>query len=446
MLTHYLISQPRINLLKNHRVNFTGGIIINTPYNAIGNNYLTDNGYIVGAGYNANLFNNKWKFNVASNYQQGNSFVSYYKRLNGAHTSKIKVARETSIDIVNTLNSYQSYIDTGILQQNLTSTNTLNFNTDKRRSNFTPGLFYNINIYDTINFHNRGLNFSISDYDFSKNLQLAVNTRIGLSNWYHHDPVEYFNTSNSLYVRYKTFSTNVFYKNWTNSPSTILITNQTGKTPQDLRLSFSHQYLFKNKIFLLRTNFSYFYSNINHRQAINFTPTFNYYTYSGWRFQIRSSLTYNSSRFEQIANENSPDYLKGGAELSKTSNSSVSFSIGIRKDFGILMPGKENKYHNAVLKSFYDINGNGVMDGNEKPIPNVVVSLGETQVLTNEFGTAVIQNVSPDVKQFIAISLEDLKGWFPLIEDSIAVLESKEVMIPFVKGIKVIGKNKLRSR
>ena len=89
---------------------------------------------------------------------------------------------------------------------------------------------------------------------------------------------------------------------------------------------------------------------------------------------------------------------------------------------------------------FFDVNGNGVKDRNERVYENVVVKLGDDEVITNEEGGAKVLNAKAGLNKLDVMPLDEVTAWFANISDSILLTKGKTIAIPFVKGVKIKGK------
>ncbi len=54
-------------------------------------------------------------------------------------------------------------------------------------------------------------------------------------------------------------------------------------------------------------------------------------------------------------------------------------------------------------------------------------------------GKATLSNADPGNFEYNVLSLENLKGWFPVTGDSLKFFKDEIINIPFVKGVKIYG-------
>jgi len=114
--------------------------------------------------------------------------------------------------------------------------------------------------------------------------------------------------------------------------------------------------------------------------------------------------------------------------------------VGIRKEFGIPIPKTKQKYCTVKFIAFYDLNGDNKRNPNEELLENVVLQLGEWEVITNKNGESLLKNIPVGNYYFNAFSIPDIKGWFPHINDTLLLTSSGKIFVPFTRGIKVTGK------
>jgi len=184
---------------------------------------------------------------------------------------------------------------------------------------------------------------------------------------------------------------------------------------------------------------SYGYVNMNNHHSVNISPELYYFTNSGWRFSINPAYTYYSSKFSTNYND-LPSYVSyEDWEFQRYSHDNFLVSVGVKKDFGIPIPTTYNKFANMGFVAFYDLNGNNVKDEDEPGIENIVIRVGDWNIITKSNGRASLKNAEPGNFEYTVLSLENLKGWFPLADDSLKIFKDEIINIPFVKGVKIYG-------
>jgi hypothetical protein len=211
-----------------------------------------------------------------------------------------------------------------------------------------------------------------------------------------------------------------------------------GVTPQALRVSIQNQYQFKNQHFIMENVLTYNYNNRFNGHNIGVYPQFFYYTNSGWRFGLQGNYNYSSSNYSSIYdsyNVNNPVNGNRGS----TANSNFNVSVSIKKDFGIPIPFIKSKHATNKIIAFYDVNGNNIREKDEPTMENVILRFGNNEVITNKDGEAEMANVPIGRYPFSVIALDKMEGWFANVEDSVAVMNSGTIYVPYVRGVKVYG-------
>jgi hypothetical protein len=181
---------------------------------------------------------------------------------------------------------------------------------------------------------------------------------------------------------------------------------------------------------------NYNYSTV-HGSNLNIYPELFYFTPKGWRFNIYAQFAMfkrgNNEVFYYTLPSETMDYMP-------TWNGSFNMGFGIRKEFGIPIPGTSKNYTSVEFVSFYDLNGDGIKDRDEIEIENIVIRINKkTEVITDAKGRAAINNIEVGTYIWTAFSLEQLDGWFPNIGDSLQLYHGGIVYVPFTKGVRVSG-------
>lgn len=443
LTTNVVSVEPKIRIAKKHHVSFTGAW--STRYNYLDPlNKYTKQGYLMGLGYTSNFFKNIWKFNIRGSYTSKGFGTYGFERWYLNHRSRVRVNKDLEIGLINNYNHYrydkEHYNYVPGLNENYYSFNSLNFYSARYLPGVKPGLFYDIrNQYGT-NFHTRGLNLSYNKYEINTNLQFSFISTFGLSKIVSlQGSKNHFVYKLNTMIRLKNISINGFYIYGPLSPSMVLIKESSHILPQNLRVSVMHQYLFPGEHLVLQTTGSYMYTNVYNHHSFSLSPELYYFTNSGWRFSINPSYTLYTSKFK-ATNIDLPSYaLNNEFEFERHTNDNFLVSIGIKKDFGIPIPTTYKFYSDIEFVAFYDLNGNKVQDQDEPGIENIVIRAGDWDVITNSFGNATLLNADPGKISFDVLSLIDLKGWFPLVNDSLMIFNDDKIYIPFVKGVKIFG-------
>jgi len=421
-----------LNFLKtqNFYLNFST-TVSNPSNNSL--NIPTKIGYFGSLSYSGLFFKNKLNTNQSigqSTKEYGNSNIAriYYNQ-----STRYVINNRLGIVLVNGFNKIDYFTVRPI--SNNTQNNQLSLNISKKNVSLQPQLFYNIYNYPTYSYHSRGLGFNYNIFNPKENIRFSTNIQTGYNR-----PINTIENNDRFFIQwggflfYKTLSVNARYMMMpSNTPS--IETNIGTQTPQSFSASLEHQYLFSNSHFMLQTGVNYYYNNAFNQQSASVYPELYYFTNDGWRFKVNfnynliSGNIYNFSN-QQINADNTSTYV----------NQNIYIGFGIKKEFGIPIPFVKKKNHNVDFVAFYDLNGNGKKDKNEQPVENIVISVASIDVITNENGEARMQNYPSGTWPISAKSLETSETWFANISDSVSILKDRQVMIPFVRGVKIKGK------
>ncbi|MCF8367932.1 MAG: hypothetical protein K9G76_02730 [Bacteroidales bacterium] len=443
LITDVISVSPKVKLAKKHNLNFI--LALSNRKNYLNpNDEFTRQGYMAGAGYTSSFVENKWRFNLRGTYTSQGFGAYGYERYYLNHRSRIAASENLEISINNNYNqynydkSYFNYIPG--YERNFYLFNSVNFYSEKYLKSVKPGLFYDIRNHFGYNFHTRGLNFSYNKYDITKNLQASMINTIGFARIMDEaGKKEHFTYKLSSMIKYHSLSFTGYYNYGPMSPAMVQLKRQTNVIPQTIRFSFIHMHLFKNRHVALQSRASYMYTNVYNHHSVNVSPEIFYFTNSGWRFSLNPTFTFYSSRLRVNTYEVPAYVTEADYEFKRYTNDNFLIAFGVKKDFGIPIPTTFTDFNNVTFAAFYDLNGNKIQDDNEPGIENVVIKVGSWNVITRSDGSASFENADPGHFSFSAFPLEDLKGWFPLIDDTLTIFKDEQVYIPFVKGVKIMG-------
>jgi len=305
-----------------------------------------------------------------------------------------------------------------------------------------PGIFYSKMNISGIRSNAKGAGVDYNLFETVSNLRFSTSLR---GYYYQFEDFnnlpQYFTFQFSSLVQYKTVSANVRYMYGPTGADTNIFSGGLSY-PQNVFLSVQHQYQFSNQRFLLQTNANYSYYNRFYTHSFGIYPELYYTTLSGWRFRLSLGYNINSNNYLKATNFTNPNANPTGEnDLAPKVNKSYNISIGIRKEFGIPIPKflSKKRFTDIEFIAFLDVNGNRKMDRDEVPLENIVIKLGENDILSDDKGRAFLQNIEAGTYRFTTFSLVELGGWFSIISDSLVVNKQKIQYIPFVRGVKIYG-------
>jgi len=437
----------RFRLLKKHSISLTMGGNRRYDYKKMDSTKV-DYGYLLGVSYGSHYFQKKLNshFNAlyysrdyqtyGIGYLNNNekiivSLNNDYKINKSWHTNMLNNYNRNATNIV--INGKSGYYYTNFNNQLLFT------NTGVSGISYTPMAFYNVIQTDTFQVHSRGLGFNTSKYDLDGNRRYFTYLRTGYTKAIHYqDKKNYFFAQFSLLAQVRTFTFQARY-NYGNPLLTRYMLTSINKYPQFLSLSARYQYIFRNPRFVAQPYASFTYSNIT-GSNINLNPELFYFTRSGWRFRLLVDYFIGLSKKQNYGVYYNNMISNSSEEQKPNVSSNFNLTFGIKKEFGIPIPSKKVLFNTTDFVAFIDVNGNNKMDKNETPLENVVIRVGETEVITDNKGKARIENIPVGNYPYMVFSLTDLKGWFPHKEDSLKIdTKTNEMFIPFSRGVKIYG-------
>ncbi|NVO03079.1 MAG: hypothetical protein HXX09_10315, partial [Bacteroidetes bacterium] len=434
-------------LLKKHNISFSFGGNRRYDYK-IPDSSKVDFGFLAGFSYGSQFFDKKLSIHAnimfySSNYQTyGIGYLNNNEKLIVSLNNEYKINKGWRVNMLNNLNRYaKNTILIGAGNQYFTNFNNqlLFSNNSPSRINYSPLAFYNIIQTDTFQVHSKGLGFNTSKYEIDGNQRYFSYLRVGYTQALNYvDTRNYFFAQFSMLAQIRTFTFQARY-NYGNPIVNKYMATSINKYPQFLNLSSRYQHIFRNPRFVAQPSVSFSYSNIT-GSNINLNPELFYFTRSGWRFRLLFDYFIGFSNKQNYNLFYNNINTTNTSENTQTTTSNFNLSFGIKKEFGIPIPSKKVLYNSTEFVAYLDVNGNKKMDKNEAPLENVVIKVGEIEVITDNKGRAKIENIKVGDYSYMVFSLSDLKGWYPHKEDTISLLtKNNEVFIPFSRGVKIYG-------
>ena len=431
--------QPSVRFLRNHSVSFLGG------YNNLefdrNNTTINRSGILLGSNYSASILNRKLRanFNIRfndKNFSNGTNERLFFNQRTTYDLSKdwlgIFAGNYQRIRIFNG-NTDQFLFNQETLFANVS------FSKKTESGSYQPGVFYEYRDFPNNAFSIRGLNFRYALFDLEKNFLSSIFLRAGYARPRSGiDIKEYFSMEANGLFRFRTWNITARYNLGTFSAISSQQNQSTDITPQSIRLSLQNQYLFTDRHFTLESSLIYSFNNIFKNHTLGLFPQLYYFTNSGWRFGISANYIYTTSDFSSIFDFNDPNN-PNQQNIGPTVNSDFNLNFNLRKEFGVPIPFTKKVAASTKLVAFLDVNGNGIKEKEETSLQNVVIKLNRNEVITNYDGEANIKNLKLDKYKLEVLSLEELEGWFPNVQDSILVDQDGLTHIPFVRGVKVYG-------
>lgn len=396
--------------------------------------------YSFSLGYFYSKFNQTFSGLVVS----ANRFDNFFMNNNVSLKRGWNINLNTSYNITNS---------TTLLPND--STTNFNFNNliliskprkSNRKISIIPSFYADITGFLSNRLFNYGAQFNLANNKFQKDYYVGGTVRAGytsLLNTKGYGAV--FNSQANLFIRYKVWNILGLYNYgpFSNIEKLNVLKNSPSTVTQMLRLSFGHQYQFKNKHFVLENNPTYMYLNTLKRNTFSVFSQLFYFTENNLRFaffvnyNLTSGMAYS---YSNVVTTGAPVLTTTeGSKKSVTQGSLI--GLNIKKDFAIPIPKRfrNNKFCDSKFIVFLDVNGNNKMEDGEVPVENVVLRMNDFEVITNDKGAASFINISFAKYKLQVFPLMDVGSWFPNVPDSMEVCGPEPIYIPFSKGVQVYG-------
>ncbi len=406
----------------------------------------TRQGFLAGFNYSSNYFNRKLAFLAGGQTNSRFFGSSNLERISANGRITYHFSPTWEMYYAGVYNRNQIYpadpLTDTLLTQNEQSINNLVFSTRTNAGSIQPGIYYSVLNRPDFQTHTRGLSLRYSAMEFNKNFMFTLFAMGGYDDPRNQPGVnDYFTFRFNTLLRIRTLTITSSYQYGALSSSSLNYQIERGITPQSARISFNHQYLFKNRRYVMENSGFYTYNNQFKSHTIGTYPRMYYFSNTGWRFELQFGYTLSSNNFQSNYDNYSGPFAAPASEnpSGPVVNNNVTFGIGMRKEFGIPIPFVKSKVSTSAFIAFYDLNGNGFRDQDELPIDNVVIGLGNYEVITDLQGKATIRNMENAAYRLSVTPLVKQEGWFPNLPDSLKIGFSEIQYIPFVRGVKVSG-------
>ena len=429
---------PRFNITKRSSISFL--FAFSTLDNQTQKGIFEDLGKLYNVNYVFNPSKNA-RTNLAARYNNSTFSGGNLERTNFSHKTDFTINDKFTAYISNSyqkttlFTDFKNYVPNSLQEL---SFNNLILTKRTKFGSIQQGLYYDYRNFTLQKTHSRGLTFRTSYYNYETSFISSFFIKTGYSKNVLLEPAhDLFNFEFTSLTRYKTwgFTTRYNYGN----VSSINFQNASNDivAPQSFRMSLQNQYTFPHNRLILDTNISYNYRNLTKNNSLTLFPELYYFSKKEWRYSLQLGYSFNSVDYSELF-----DFATGdtpNTSFGKTVNSNLNIGFSLRKTFGIPIPFLKDFASNASFIAFLDINGNGVKDNDETLLNNVVIKLGNNEVISNANGEALMDKV-PNGKYLVNIlPLEKLEGWFPNVSDSLLIAKNQIHAIPFVRGVKIYG-------
>ncbi len=289
---------------------------------------------------------------------------------------------------------------------------TITFKLDRMRS-LTPNasfntMFYNYDTYTT-----------------------AENNPEFLRRWTYSVGLNYYDRSFKLNTLYTTGNSTDLYRD------VVIGENDVATQAIHIRPYYERYFLKESLRVSAYVNYSYYMPSQRVNLLLNLTGAFN--LGRTWK----TFLIVNAFRISRV-----------DAELGRINSNDMNLVLGVRKAFDIQQP--RLSYHDLVIVGFNDLNGDGIRNGDEKPISNVLVNISrnenqsrakrtgfaEISMITDPQGEIYYENIPEGVYNLSIIPLNSLSNLYFLHgnQQSISISDDMVHYLPLVESYKIRGR------
>lgn len=438
-------SNISLRVAKNHRIFFAGSASRNVDTNEPEQTERL--GWLARGGYTGSMLNHKLSASADLFFTDRSYALLNQENFGGNVNLNYRLENGRALryqGIYNEFNRFD-FDNTTKLSRIAVSNHQLFYSIPKSNGFFQPFAYYNMNDFFNNIVHGRGLGLMYSQFKLENNLRVAANIRGGFNNLVT-DPElpEYFTAQFFSLLQYKVYSFNAIYNYGPVNNLDQIYLQRFNRNPQTLLLSARQQYLFKGERFLIQNTLNYsLLSHINNHN-IGYFPEVFYYSLTGFRFKVAMGYNLSIRNSAKILRE-LYDVRNLNDDYSLTINQGVIFNVGVRKEFGIKLKKDDKFYHNLEFISFLDVNGNGIHDGGEELLENVIISFHSlednsiNEVISNQYGMAGFINLPKGIYKTKVFSLVNLNGWYSRFPENFETVQNEFVYVPFVRGTKLHG-------
>lgn len=307
-----------------------------------------------------------------------------------------------------------------------------------------PSLFYTYTEDNTGQLHFRGITYNTSYYSTVNNTKASFSFTGGYNKY--SDSLsfkELFSATTAITGGFKTISAGIRYAYGPLGIFAVRNFHYAGmRYPQYIFSNMNYQYTFPNTHFVGDVSVNHSWNNQTYTNNFGISPQVYYFTHTGWRFNLRAYYSLNArnnDKAQEFYQYQGYDEVYNTDERITLANN-FNLSVGLKKEFGIPVPKRFRKeeYLDVTFLTFFDFNGNKVMDKEEVPLENIVIRVGGHEVITDKEGKGRFINVAKGQYAYQIIPLIGLEGWFTYYGDSITIT-NPIMYIPFTRGVKVSG-------
>lgn len=302
----------------------------------------------------------------------------------------------------------------------------LTFSTSNKYGNFSVFPYVRYDDYLFTRILDRRLGVSYSQMIAETSLRYMGSVQVGYDkDLLHPGTSDYLVSTIFSSVAYRYWRLQGFYNTGPSSGADALLLEQNHFNPKRINLNFTHQIPFYQQRFLWENMARYQYQLFYQRNSYGFSSELYYFSHTGYRLKL--SLDYSLNR-KDIDAGNEQVGLKSTGDPLIVSSHFLQFGAGIRKEFDF-----------ALNKQMFNVDFIAYSERRERPLENVVIRLGEREVITSEDGKARIEKVSRGAYPMNVFTLDDHGALLVPEFDSLFIARDELIAVPFIRGIHVYG-------
>jgi len=252
-----------------------------------------------------------------------------------------------------------------------------------------------------------------------------------MKRWTYSVGLNYYDRSFKLNALYTTGNSSDLYRN------VVIGDDDVGNQAIHIRPYYERYFLKETLHLSAYLNYSYYMPSQRVNLMMSFTGAYN--LNRTWK----TFLIINAFRISRV-----------DAELGRINLNDMNLMVGVRKSFDLQQP--RLSYYDLVIVGFNDINGDGIRNGDEKPISNVLVNISrnenqstakrtgfaEISMITDPQGEIYYEKIPEGVYDLNIIPLNSLSNMFFLhgTQQSITIHDDMVYYLPLVESYKIRGR------
>jgi len=325
----------------------------------------------------------------------------------------------------------------------------LRLSINNKSNNYMVRAAYYLDDLLSIRYKTRGAGFDFHPVSKS-NIRFSSTLFASYIKLIDYDIKDYFTMQLRSSFRYKSLTTNIRYNYGPYQAYEHLQFAEYGINHQSIYANAYYGFWIHPGLISMEPSINYSYETLYKKGRVSLRPEIFYFSKTGWTFNAFAEFMHSSqkiSRLEDLGNMENPQQSSSYQDLN--------VGIGLKKSFGIPLPGK--RFCTVSIVVFKDLNGNMKQDKNEEALENMLINIkpvnndsvgddgmrmlaerGE-DVITDAKGRVFLRNLSQGKYIITTRPLVENSRWFPGEPMEIILDRSKEIVVPFSRGVQVTG-------